>query len=81
MYLILLTIEVCFLGILKVCEKLYEAKLVRAIGVCKFEINHLKELEKPQSITPMVNQIEVHTKNIRKELIPYCKNADIICVA
>ena len=81
LYLIHWAIEGCYCETWKVLEKLYEEKLVRAIGVCNFEIHHLKELEKFQSIAPMVNQIEIHPKNTRKELISYCKKEGIVCEA
>ena len=73
LYMVHWAIEGCYCETWKILEKLYEEKLVRAIGVCNFEIHHLKELEKIQSIAPMVNQIEIHPKNTRKDLIAYCK--------
>jgi diketogulonate reductase-like aldo/keto reductase len=41
-------------------ERLYDEKLVRAIGVCNFQINHLEKLKTKANIIPAVNQIERH---------------------
>ena len=59
-------------------EKLYKDKRVRAIGVCNFEKHHLEELEKNSTITPMVNQIEIHPYNQQDELRAYCESKNII---
>jgi len=41
-------------------EDLYEAKRIRAIGVCNFKIHHLEHLFETARIKPMVNQVECH---------------------
>ena len=81
MYMVHWAIEGCYVETWKILEKLYEEKLVRAIGVCNFEIHHLEELAKHAGIMPMVNQIEIHPKNTRKELIRYCQERGIVCEA
>lgn len=81
MYMVHWAIEGAYCETWKILEKLYEEKLVRAIGVCNFEIHHLQEIEKIQNIAPMVNQIEIHPKNTRKELIKYCQEHNIVCEA
>ena len=81
MYMVHWAIEGCYTETWKILEKLYEEKLVRAIGVCNFEIHHLEELDRHADIMPMVNQIEIHPKNTRKELIRYCRERGIVCEA
>jgi len=58
-------------------EKLYLNKEVRAIGVCNFEIEHLKYLLKHCKIKPMINQIEVHPKFRQKLICDFCQNNGI----
>ena len=62
----------------KALEKLYNDKKVRAIGVCNFEKHHLEELERISTVTPMVNQIEIHPYNQQLELRKYCESKNII---
>ena len=62
----------------KALEKLYNGKKVRAIGVCNFEKHHLEELEQISTVTPMVNQIEIHPYNQQLELRKYCESKNII---
>lgn len=62
----------------KALEKLYNDKKVRAIGVCNFEKHHLEELEQISTVTPMVNQIEIHPYNQQLELKKYCESKNII---
>ena len=44
----------------KAAEKLLAEKRVRAIGVCNFGPQHLKDLLARTSVTPAVNQVELH---------------------
>lgn len=62
----------------KALEKLYNDKKVRAIGVCNFEKHHLEELKQISTVTPMVNQIEIHPYNQQLELRKYCESKNII---
>lgn len=57
--------------------KIYEKGLVRAIGVCSFEPEHLERLKHISGIIPAVNQFEISPLNTRKELIGYCKDNGI----
>src|SRR4051812_11892361 len=52
----------------KAAEKLLTKKRVRAIGVCNFSPQHLKELRTRSSVTPAVNQVELHPFFPQKEL-------------
>ena len=64
-----------------ILEQLYQEGLVRAIGVSNFEISHLEDLLTEAKIVPAVNQIEVHPRNTRKELLKFCENKEIACEA
>lgn len=62
----------------KVIERLYEEKLVRAIGVSNFLSHHLEQLSVKGNIAPMVDQFECNPYLTRKELRRYCKEHNII---
>jgi 2,5-diketo-D-gluconate reductase A len=44
----------------KAMEKIYESGRVKAIGVSNFQPHHLRRIHGETSVTPAVNQIEVH---------------------
>jgi 2,5-diketo-D-gluconate reductase A len=52
----------------KAMEKMYEGGKVRAIGVSNFQPSHLRRIHGETSVTPAVNQIEVH---------PYLANDEV----
>jgi methylglyoxal/glyoxal reductase len=58
-------------------EKLYRDGFVRAIGVSHFDIHHLEQLMNCSTITPMVNQIELHPRNTQQPLHTFCQNHHI----
>ncbi len=58
-------------------EDLYKQGKVKAIGVSNFKVNHLKALEKTQTITPMVNQIEFHPGCMHEDIVNYCRQHNI----
>nr|WP_285879420.1 aldo/keto reductase [Neobacillus mesonae] len=62
-------------------ERLYEEKMVRAIGVCNFQIHHLEKLKTKANIMPMVNQIEIHPYMTQKELRGYLQEENIAAEA
>lgn len=62
-------------------EKLYKAGKVRAIGVCNFNANQLKGLEKTAEIVPMVDQIEFHIGQMQTEVRKYCREHNILVEA
>lgn len=64
-----------------VLEKLYEEKLIRAIGVSNFLPHHLEELSVKANVAPAVDQFECHPYLTRKELRGYCRKHDIVCEA
>lgn len=61
----------------KEMEKLYEEKLIKAIGVCNFHEHHLNKLFSVANIIPAVNQIELHPLLSQKPLINFCKKYNI----
>lgn len=61
----------------KALEKLHKEGYTRAIGVCNFATNHLKDLMENAEIMPAVNQIEFHPRLVQNELIEFCKNNNI----
>lgn len=62
-------------------EKLYDEGLVKAIGVCNFNIHHIEELMQSAHIVPMVNQFELHPLFTQDNLVNYCKYRDIVVIA
>jgi methylglyoxal/glyoxal reductase len=61
----------------KALEKLYKEGYTRAIGVCNFAANHLKDLMENAEIMPVVNQIEFHPRLVQNELMEFCKKHNI----
>ncbi|RIB04665.1 NADP-dependent oxidoreductase domain-containing protein [Gigaspora rosea] len=63
-------------------QELVKRGNVRSIGVSNYAVKHLKELmETNPEIIPVVNQIEVHPWNNRKEIISHCTEHKIIVEA
>lgn len=62
-------------------EKLYEEGLVKAIGVCNFNIHHLEELQQKATIIPAINQFEIHPLFTQETLINYCYAKNIQPIA
>jgi 2,5-diketo-D-gluconate reductase A len=52
----------------KAMEKMYEGGRVRAIGVSNFQPHHLRRIHGETSVTPAVNQVEIH---------PYLANEEV----
>jgi 2,5-diketo-D-gluconate reductase A len=52
----------------KAMEKMYEGGRVKAIGVSNFQPHHLRRLAGETTVTPAVNQVEIH---------PYFGNEDV----
>lgn len=62
-------------------EKIYKEGLVKAIGVCNFHKHHFEELMGRATITPMVNEFEIHPLFTQESLINYCIAKDIRIIA
>lgn len=61
----------------KQMEELYDEGLVKAIGVCNFHQHHLECLLEKSTVTPAVNQIELHPLLSQKCLRSFCKKMQI----
>jgi 2,5-diketo-D-gluconate reductase A len=55
----------------KALEEMYESGRVRAIGVSNFQTHHLDRLAAETSVTPAVNQIEIHPYFTQDDLRSY----------
>jgi 2,5-diketo-D-gluconate reductase A len=55
----------------KALEEMYESGRVRAIGVSNFQTHHLDRLAAETSVTPAVNQIEIHPYFTQDDLRAY----------
>ncbi len=58
-------------------ERLYDEKVVKAIGVCNFQIHHLEDLAANSNEKPVVNQVELHPRLTQEPLREYCEQHDI----
>ncbi|WKA57755.1 aldo/keto reductase [Planococcus shenhongbingii] len=65
----------------KALEKLYKDGRVKAIGVCNFEVEHLKRLLAECEVTPVLNQIECHPYLAQNDLKEFCAKHDIFIEA
>lgn len=65
----------------KALEKLYENKMVRAIGLSNFMPQHIEALKHKINILPMVDQIEFHPGFMQRETVEYCNTNNIIVEA
>ncbi len=62
-------------------EQCYERGLVKNLGVSNFMIHHLEELFKTARIKPVVNQLHLSPIWQQKEVVAWCKDHGIQCVA
>ncbi len=58
-------------------ERLYEEKLIRAIGVSNHHEHHLEKIFAKANVQPMVNQVEVHPRLTQEPLRAFCKEHEI----
>ena len=65
----------------KAFEKLYNEKLIKAIGVSNYTIKHLKELLSYCNIVPAVNQVEFNPYLYQQDLLEFCESKNIKLVA
>lgn len=61
----------------KTITDLYDKGLIKAIGVCNFNIKHLDNLLSLSDIVPAVNQVEYHPWLTQEKLLEYCKEKGI----
>lgn len=62
-------------------EKLYEQKVLRAIGVSNFLPHHLMPLMAAANITPMVDQLEFHPGYTQSYAVSYCQAQGLLVEA
>lgn len=62
-------------------EKLYDEKLVKAIGVSNFEVHHLEQLAARANVKPAVDQMEIHPYFTQSALRDYLRVNDIAAEA
>jgi 2,5-diketo-D-gluconate reductase A len=67
-----------FVSTWKTLEDFHADGRARSIGVSNFAIHHLQELARQTSVTPAVNQIEVHPYFANDELRAYGTEHDIV---
>lgn len=77
LYLIHWPVEGKYKDTWRALEKLYKDGKVKAIGVCNFQVHHLKDLMEDAEVAPMVNQVEYHPQLAQKELLQFCKDNQI----
>lgn len=77
LYLIHWAVKDKYVDTWRALERLYDEKLVRAIGVCNFQIHHLEDLAARSNEKPVVNQIELHPRLTQEPLREYCQEHDI----
>ncbi|UJL47237.1 aldo/keto reductase [Virgibacillus sp. NKC19-16] len=65
----------------KALEKIYKDGRTKAIGVCNFDIEHLKRIMDECEVTPAVNQVECHPYLQQKELKQFCMDHGILLEA
>ena len=58
-------------------ERLYDQKLVKAIGVSNFLRHHLDDLLHVCKVPPMVNQVEFHPHLVQQDLLDFCRDRKI----
>src|SRR5690554_1069682 len=59
-------------------EKIYESGKVRAIGLSNHLVHHMEEVLKTATISPVVNQVEMHPYLIQEDVIGYCSKYNIV---
>lgn len=79
LYLIHWPVEGKYVESWHIMEELYRQKLVRAIGVCNFNREHLETLFQEAEIAPTVNQIEIHPYCAADSIRSFCAQRFIQC--
>lgn len=65
----------------EVMEKYRQKGLIRYIGVSNFLPSHIGELYTNTSLTPCINQVEMHAGLKQEEIIKYCNEKNILVSA
>lgn len=77
LYLTHWPVEASYVDTYRAIERLYDEKLIRAIGVSNHHIHHLEKIMASANIAPMVNQIELHPRLTQEPLRAFCKEQEI----
>lgn len=62
-------------------ERLRERGLTRAIGLSNYMPEHLEDLRAKTTVTPAVNQVELHPYHQAQDVQDYCREAGIVVTA
>jgi len=62
----------------KILEKIYKEGRARAVGVCNFNIRHLKDIFAASDLMPAVNQVECHPWLTQVEVADYTQKNGIV---
>lgn len=62
-------------------EQLQREGVTRSIGVSNFNVRHLEELLRVSKVIPAVNQIELNPFLQRREVVHFCRQANIVLEA
>jgi diketogulonate reductase-like aldo/keto reductase len=65
----------------KALEEIQAAGGAKNIGVSNYTIRHLEQMQKYASVTPAVNQVELHVFLQQPELLQYCHDHNIVVEA
>ena len=61
----------------KAMERLYDRKLIRAIGFSNFLPHHIENIEATANVQPAVDQLEVHPMFPQNAAVKYCRDKGI----
>ena len=61
----------------KAMERLYDEKLIRAIGLSNFLPHHIKNIANFANVAPVVDQLEIHPCFTQRETVKYCQEHNI----
>lgn len=62
-------------------EKMVKKGLCRSIGVCNFNVKRLQNLQKEATLSPTVNQIELHPYLQQRDMLEYSRDNGILLTA
>ncbi|KAL0094415.1 NADP-dependent oxidoreductase domain-containing protein [Phycomyces blakesleeanus] len=62
-------------------EQLVKDGLVKNLGISNFTLPMIKELLTQCNIPPAVHQIEIHPNLLQEDMLAFCKENNILCIA
>ncbi|XP_062860883.1 aldo-keto reductase family 1 member B1 [Trichomycterus rosablanca] len=77
----MLTSDIDYVDVWRGMEALKTSGKVKSIGVSNFSVQQLERLLSDATITPAVNQVELHPYMVQSGLIEYCKSKNIALTA